>query len=173
MHEASWTRSRATSGIPVRSVEWFAAILIVVGCFTANTGDDAGADAGDAAKDTSCVFCNDAGTSIDPFGDAALGLRTRSLFGSTCSSGPESGCHFEHAANFTATLDPDGGDVINVLSTEMPPMVRVAPFDAGGSYLFWKVTGDPRIDGGQMPLNETFDPRIPALIGEWIDAGAP
>ncbi len=139
--------------------------IFVVGCSTPSTTSDAG--------DASCLFCDDAGHITDPFGDAAIGLRTRALFSTTCAGGPESGCHFEHAASLSLMVDPDGGDVIDVPSTEMPGVVRVAPFDAGGSYLFWKVTGDPRIDGGQMPLNETFDPRIPALIGEWIDAGAP
>lgn len=124
-----------------------------------------------AAPDAGCVFCNDA--AVDPFGDAALGLRTRALFGGTCAGGPESGCHFEHAANLGLMLDPDGGDLIDVPSSELPGVLRVVPFDAGASYVFWKVTGDPRIDGGQMPLSETFDPRIPALVGAWIEAGAP
>ena len=55
----------------------------------------------------------------------------------------------------------------------MPPMVRVKPFAPDQSYLYWKVVPDPRIDGGAMPLNFPFDPRIPALINEWIEAGAP
>ena len=126
------------------------------------------------ASEAGCTgFCVDSGPFIDPFGDASLPIRTRALFRQTCAGGPESGCHSEHAANFTATLDPDGGDTINVLSTEMPGIVRVSPFDAGGSYVWWKVTNDPRIDGGAMPLNATFDPRVPTLIGAWIEAGAP
>ena len=150
------------------------ATVITAACFQDGTNGDAGADAASDASEGGCTaFCVDAGPFIDPFGDAALPTRTRALFRQTCAGGPESGCHSEHAANLTLTLDPDGGDVIDVVSTEMPPMVRVAPFDAGGSYLFWKVTGDPRIDGGRMPLNGAPDPRIPALIGEWIDAGAP
>lgn len=110
---------------------------------------------------------------VDPFGDASLALRTRALFAQTCNGGPESGCHADHAANFTATLDPDGGDVVGVAATEMPALLRVEPYHAERSYLFWKVTGDPRIDGGTMPLGAGFDPRIGALIGPWIEAGAP
>ena len=143
--------------------------IVIAACFQSATGD-AGADASEAGCTS---FCVDSGPIVDPFGDASLALRTRALFQQTCAGGPESGCHSEHAANLTLTLDPDGGDVIDVLSSEAPTMVRVSPFDAGGSYLFWKVTNDPRIDGGAMPLNLPPDPRVPALIGSWIDAGAP
>ena len=119
------------------------------------------------------AFCVDAAPFVDPFGDASLAIRTRALFRQTCAGGPESGCHSERAANLTLTLDPDGGDVIDVPSTEMSGVVRVAPFAPDQSYVFWKVEPDPRIDGGTMPLNATFDPRIPALIHAWIEAGAP
>jgi hypothetical protein len=110
---------------------------------------------------------------VDPFGDAEAAIRVRALFSQTCSGGPESGCHTDHAANFTATLDPDGGDMIGVPSTEMPGLVRVEPYHSEKSYLFWKVSGDPRIDGGTMPLSTGYDARIAALVGAWIDAGAP
>ena len=146
-------------------------LTLLLGCFSANQPADAGADAGDAST---CFFCVDSGPIISPWDtDASLGVRTRALFAQTCAGGPESGCHSEHAANLTLTLDPDGGDVINVPSTEMPPMVRVAPYQPDASYLYWKVSGDPRIDGGVMPLYAPFDPRIPGLVGEWIEAGAP
>ncbi len=146
-----------------------------VGCFSSGSQPDAGADAeaGDAGDGGGCVFCVDSGPFIDPFGDASLALRTRALFAMTCLGGPESGCHSDHAANMTLNLSPDGGDVINVVSTEAPPMVRVAPWECDASYMFWKVSADPRIDGSVMPPNQPFDPRIPALIGAWIDAGAP
>ena len=149
------------------------ALLVSAACFQNNDNGDAGPDGGSDASEAGCTFCVDSGPIIDPFGDASLPIRTRALFKQTCAGGPESGCHSEKAASFTLTLDPDGGDTIDVLSTEMPGVVRVSPFDAGGSYMFWKVTNDPRIDGGAMPLNATFDPRIPDLIGSWIEAGAP
>lgn len=148
--------------------------VVAAACFQNPSNGDAGADAEVDASEAGCTaFCVDSGPIIDPFGDAALPIRARALFTQTCAGGPESGCHSEKAANFTMTLDPDGGDTINVLSSEMPGVVRVAPFDAGGSYMFWKVTNDPRIDGGAMPLNAATDPRIPQLIGSWIEAGAP
>ncbi len=161
----------------MRRLEISLALALTAYCACFTTGDTS--DAGDAstpdASEAGCTaFCVDSGPFVDPFGDASLGVRTRALFRQTCAGGPESGCHSEKAANLTLTLDPDGGDVINVLATEMPSMVRVKPFAADQSYLFWKVEPDPRIDGGSMPLNATpFDPRIPALIGDWIEAGAP
>jgi hypothetical protein len=158
---------RETKG-PLDSVERAFSCLVIAllcACSTPSSGGDAG--------DASCAFCGvDAGPSIDPFGDASLALRTRALFGG-CQGGPESGCHFEHAGNMYLKLDPDGGDVINVPSSEMPSLVRVAPYHPETSYLYWKVSADPRIDGGVMPLNAPFDPRIPALVNAWIEAGAP
>ena len=148
-------------------------LVALSGCFGAGSGPPDGGPA-DAAGDRACTFiCGDGGGVVDPFGDASVMLRTRALFLQTCAGGPESGCHSENAANFKLSLDPDGGDVIDVPSTEMPGLVRVKPFATDQSYLFWKVSADPRIDGGAMPLNAAFDPRIPALIGAWIDAGAP
>lgn len=128
-------------------------------------------DASALRTDGGLVF-DDGGAAIDPFGDASLALRTRALF-ATCRGGPESGCHSDSAANFTATLDPDGGDIVGVASTEMPGLLRVEPYHPESSYLYWKVSADPRIDGGVMPKSTGYDPRIPALIGPWIEAGAP
>jgi hypothetical protein len=139
-------------------------VLLATGCAADQGSRDGGADA--------ACFCPDASV-VDPFGDASLAIRTRTLFGTTCAGGPESGCHSDSAANLMLRLDPDGGDVIDVPSTELPGLVRVKPFAKDQSYLFWKVTADPRIDGGAMPLDQAFDPRIPALLGAWIDAGAP
>lgn len=148
------------------------ATVASVACFQ-NDDADGGSDGGKDGEAGCTLFCVDSGPFVDPFGDASLAIRTRALFKQTCAGGPETGCHSEKAANLTMTLDPDGGDTINFPSTEMPGIVRVSPFDAGGSYMFWKVTNDPRIDGGPMPLNLTPDPRIPQLIGSWIEAGAP
>lgn len=67
----------------------------------------------------------------------------------------------------------DAGDVIGVRAFERPDLLRVAPGDPDQSYLAWKIAGDPRIDGGRMPLGATFDPRWPVLVRAWIEAGAP
>jgi hypothetical protein len=145
-----------------------------VACFESDTTTtDGGNDVN--ANEASCVgFCfGDASGPIDPFGDASLAVRSRALFGSTCAGSPESGCHSEGAGDTYLKADVDGGDLIDVPSFEIPSVLRIAPFDADASYVYWKVTGDPRIDGGQMPLGGPFDPRIPELVGSWIEAGAP
>jgi hypothetical protein len=136
------------------------ALVFASACDAQGAAGDGGVEFGDASL-------------VDPFGDASLALRTRALFAQTCSGGPESGCHADHAANFSATLDPDGGDVIDITSTEMPSLLRVEPYHPERSYLYWKVSGDPRIDGGTMPLSTGYDARVVALIGPWIEAGAP
>jgi hypothetical protein len=148
----------------VRAAALCFVLVACAGCYSAESPGDGGADGspfGDAAP------------LVDPFGDASLALRTRALFAQTCRGGPESGCHSDGAAGFTATLDPDGGDVVLAPATEMPGLFRVEPYHPETSYLYWKVSADPRIDGGTMPLSTGYDPRIPALIGPWIEAGAP
>ena len=139
-------------------------VLILLACVACN-GVAAQADGGSPF--------GDAAPPVDPFGDASPELRVRALFSQTCAGGPESGCHSTGAANFTARLDPDGGDVVGVPATEMPGLLRVERFHPERSYLYWKVSNDPRIDGGVMPASTGYDPRIPALIGPWIEAGAP
>lgn len=141
--------------------------LALLGCNGAVEAPDAG-DGGDGG-----FAFYDAAPLIDPYGDASLALRARALLGQTCMGGPESGCHIDHAASYSALLDPDGGDTVNVASTEIPSMLRVEPFHPERSYLYWKVANDPRIDGGVMPKSSGYDPRIPAVIGPWIEAGAP
>ena len=116
----------------------------------------------------------DAGPAWDPLepGDASLGLRM-SFAVRSCSGQPEALCHSGGAGNLHLNLFGDAGDVIGVRSFERPDLFRVAPGDPDQSYLAWKVADDPRIDGGRMPLGATFDPRWPALVHAWIEAGAP
>jgi hypothetical protein len=112
----------------------------------------------------------------DPLGacDASIGMRVALVFGGTCQglSGEQS-CHAQGQAHLHLLLG-DGGDVVDVPSTERPELLRVEPFDPTMSYLYLKLLGDGGIEGGRMPLDESvFDPRYPELIGAWIEAGAP
>jgi hypothetical protein len=64
------------------------------------------------------------------------------------------------------------GYIVNVDSNEVPAFKRVAPGHAADSYLFMKVSADPRIVGERMPFGGILsDPDIEA-IRRWIDAGA-
>ncbi len=87
-----------------------------------------------------------------------------------------SGCH-------TGTTPPKGLDLtdaqtsaanlVGVASVEQPGLMRVQPFDAGSSYLYMKVTGDPSILGDRMPLNRPpLSAADLALLQTWISQGA-
>lgn len=113
---------------------------------------------------------------VDPLDDvdAAAASRVKRILGGTCAGvGNDTACHGRAAGGLTMNLARDGGDVIDVASTERPELARVKPGAPGESYLYLKVLGDGGIDGGRMPLGAPFDPRLPALIATWIDAGAP
>jgi hypothetical protein len=69
--------------------------------------------------------------------------------------------------------DRNATSLIDVPSTQRPELPRVAPGDPWRSYLFLKVLGDGGIDGAPMPPSSAPDPRIPAVVYAWIEAGAP
>jgi hypothetical protein len=65
-------------------------------------------------------------------------------------------------------------NLVNVASAEVPGLMRVVPGDPEHSYLYLKVTGDPRIDGGRMPpISDPLTPPDVELLRSWIEAGAP
>ena len=87
-----------------------------------------------------------------------------------------SGCHSGAAPQMGQNLSSGQAfaNIVNVSSTEQPAFKRVLPGDAANSYLYMKITGDPRITGVQMPL--TGGPLSAdkiAAIRDWINAGAP
>jgi hypothetical protein len=149
-----------------------AAALTGAGCSSSSAADEPDASMGvlDASEETP-VF-----NECDPLGacDASLATRVSLVFGGTCQgiSGEQS-CHNQGEAHLHLILG-DGGDVVGIPSTERPDLLRVQPFDPTLSYLYLKVLGDGGIEGGRMPLDAVdFDPRYAALIGAWIEAGAP
>ncbi len=147
------------------------ATVLVVACKSADSTD--AADSGSDGADN--LSFGPGAPTFDPLepSDASLPLRAATLFGTTCRGGPESGCHGMGAAGLHLVLSRDGGgDIVDVPSTERPALVRVKPRDPASSYLFLKVAGDGGIDGDVMPAGTRRDPRIPALIGDWIAAGA-
>jgi hypothetical protein len=86
-----------------------------------------------------------------------------------------SGCHVGGTAPFGLELGAGqaAGKIIGVASGQMPSMLRVAPGSAADSYLYWKVSGDPRILGDPMPLSGgPLSAADLALIEDWIDQGA-
>jgi hypothetical protein len=140
---------------------------LVAGCATRTA--TAPSDAGDGEPS----FGLDGGRPADPLaagGDAALGARADQVFVG-CQGGPESACHALGEADTHLRLG-DAGDLVNVPSFERPGMLRVRPGDPARSYLYLKVLGDGGIDGGRMPLDGPYDPRLAPFIASWIEAGA-
>ena len=65
-------------------------------------------------------------------------------------------------------------NIVNVASTEQPAFLRVEPGDPDNSYLYMKITGDPRISGDRMPRNAApLSTAKIAAIHDWIANGAP
>jgi hypothetical protein len=52
-------------------------------------------------------------------------------------------------------------------------MMRVSPGDSANSYMYWKLSGNPNINGDPMPASgPPLSGADLALIAAWIDAGA-
>jgi len=89
-----------------------------------------------------------------------------------------SGCHdsASRAADLNLSGDSAFGELVNVFSTELPSMLRVAPGDPEASYLVHKIRGTAGAVGGvdtQMPLGEAplSDEDMDAIV-QWIQDGA-
>lgn len=139
-------------------------VFCAAGCAreSAVHGEDAGIDSHDVFGDI------DSG---DPFTlDASLGKRTQ-IFLSGCN-GIE-GCHSSGAAGLTFPPGDEARYLIDAPSSERPSLLRARPGDPSASYLYLKLLGDGGIGGARMPPTETFEPRLPALFFEWIEAGCP
>ena len=93
------------------------------------------------------------------------------IFTPTCSAG----CH-EIGGIAPMPLDTVQASFMNlvgVVSVEVPPRLRVQPFEPEESYLIWKLDGRDGIVGDQMPLFGT--PLSQAeidVVARWIADGA-
>ncbi len=168
--------------IAAAAVTLLSAWCVSIACFTSGQPDG-----GDAAFDGGCnsAFGCDEFTVVDPCGDASLAIRARALFIGSCTKDSEQGCHFIGAGGTTLSLDLDAANyakvgIIDVPSSEVPDVLRVEPFHPESSYLYWKVSGDPRILDGSfiMPAitptqGGTVVVCYEELIQAWIEAGAP
>lgn len=85
------------------------------------------------------------------------------------------GCHVAGSAPFGLDLSTGQSmaNIVSVPSAEVPAYDRIDPFDPADSYLYMKVTGDPRILGDQMPAlgPPLSGPKI-RLLEDWIGQGA-
>jgi len=87
-----------------------------------------------------------------------------------------SGCHVTGTPPFgldMSSVSSSAANLIGVQSAEKPALDRVAPGDAANSYLYWKLSGNPDINGDPMPASGgPLSPADLALIAAWIDGGA-
>ncbi len=86
-----------------------------------------------------------------------------------------SGCHTGTGAQLGLNLSSGStaATAVGVSSVEVPGLLRVDPYNATDSYLYMKITGDPRIEGDPMPQAGTpLNAADLALVRDWIDQGA-
>ena len=93
------------------------------------------------------------------------------VFTPTCAV---SGCHRGSGAPQGLLLDATNSYalLVNVASSEVPSILRVAPGKPNGSYLIQKLEGSASV-GQRMPLNQSpLDQSVINIIRQWITDGA-
>ena len=146
--------------------------LLVLGALGCSSPDGAPEGGGpDAAPDATadagvgCLFCSDATEDL-PAWVAVKGEIDR-----VCSESDN--CHGSGAGGMGLSPGHEFGTMIGVVSTQNPPMKRVAPGDPANSYVYLKLACEGGIEGGCMPFDATRDPALAHLFHDWIEAGAP
>jgi hypothetical protein len=110
-----------------------------------------------------CLICNDASF------DGPLPVQIKGELDQVCGS-PD-GCHGAGTGNFGIQIGSEFSDMINVTSSENPPMKRVLPGDPDNSYVYLKLRCEGGIVGACMPLGNP-NPATAKLFHDWIEAGA-
>lgn len=86
------------------------------------------------------------------------------------------GCHVGGSGAQMGMDLSDGASMsytVGVPSLEVPSFSRVAPRNAQDSYIYMKITGDPRILGDPMPASgPSLSDQSIDLLRSWIDQGA-
>jgi hypothetical protein len=110
------------------------------------------------------------GEPIDP--TATFTRVQNEIFTPTCGA---IGCHDRLGQQEGLVLTPGNayGNTVGQPSHQMPSLLRVAPGDPAGSYLYRKVAGSG-ITGDRMPQGGPYlsDAQI-KLVRDWIRRGAP
>jgi hypothetical protein len=102
--------------------------------------------------------------------DGPIALRVKGELDQVCGS-PD-GCHGAGAGTMGIHIGSEFTDMINVTSSENPPMKRVLPGDPLNSYVFLKLRCEGGIVGACMPLGNP-NAETAQLFHDWIEAGAP
>jgi hypothetical protein len=112
-----------------------------------------------------------AGPVLDP-GQVSFQQVQSSVLTPSCAL---SGCHGDAGAPFGLDLSEGEAyaNLVGVAAAELPAHDRVDPGNADDSYLFMKITADPRIQGDPMPPGTTrLSTQRVQLIHDWIEQGA-
>jgi hypothetical protein len=119
--------------------------------------------AGDGVLDTD--------TGPPPSSPPTLSMLQSSIFTPVCAVPT---CHLAPFPQQGMELIPGMtyGYIVNVDSNEVPAYKRVAPGHSESSYLYMKISGDPRIVGDRMPMGGILSDADIEAIRQWIDAGA-
>lgn len=143
------------------------AVAAIIGACACSPTDPTSDDHHDAGP-TCQLVCGDLDASFDF--DGPLAPQVRGVIDQTCSN--IDGCHGSGAGNMPLSVGMEFDAMIDVVSYEMPPMLRVKPGDPSNSYVYLKLRCQGGIDGGCMPGGQP-NPSIARLFHDWIEAGAP
>jgi hypothetical protein len=124
---------------------------------------DSDADGGSVCQG----FCN-----LDATFDGPLLLQVKDRIDRICANAD--GCHGGGTAGMMVLVPGHEFEtMIDVVSFEMPPMLRVAPGDPENSYVYKKLACEGGIVLSCMPLGFGLDPNTVRIFHDWIEAGAP
>lgn len=113
------------------------------------------------------------GDGSEPLDPSATFTRVQAeIFTPSCAI---AGCHdeFGREAGLLLIVGQAHANTVNRSSTQLPSMLRVQPGATAASYLYLKITGDPRIVGDRMPQGGTLTTDQINLVRQWIRRGAP
>lgn len=125
---------------------------------------DAGVDATVDQAAVPCLVCGDATEDLPAW------VAVRGQIDRICSN-PNT-CHGSGAGQMGMSPGKEFGSLIDVPSSEMPSLMRVAPGDPANSYVYRKLACEGGIVLDCMPNYATHDPKLAQLFFDWIEAGA-
>ncbi|MDD5773509.1 MAG: hypothetical protein PHX78_08620 [bacterium] len=117
------------------------------------------------------LSCNSTGTTNPTSVDSTFTSIQDNIFTPKCAL---NGCHA--GTNPQKGLDLSSGRafslIVNIMSVE-DDLFRITPGNSMNSYLYRKITNDPRIEGSRMPFGGiALSIQEIKAIADWIQAGA-
>jgi hypothetical protein len=116
--------------------------------------------------------CSKSNSSVGSGGSVSFKNDVQPIFTANCAL---PACHATAnplAGNQNLSVDSAFSNIVNHPSYEKPNYLRVKPSSSDSSYLYMKITGDPRITGAPMPKIGSITAQQKQTIKDWIDQGA-